>query len=361
MKIFCFLLFSGITFFTFGQEVLKGKIVEDKNGTPLESASIYINNSSTGTTSNAEGNFKLQAENWANAEMIVSCVGYEPLVFKINLNDLSKNYLIKLTEKPTEMEPVLIVTDEQRRKYLQIFRDNFLGVTEEGDKSKILNLNMIYFIAGTGHPGSIIAKADEPLEIINKKLGYKIHFDLIKFSFDPVMQSTEFYGYTRFESLGDKKKYDRNRAGAYYGSTMHFFKSLAHRDLPDQGFSMLLIKKQKVMNVGYSVTDSAVLRTSESDSTVLVLHFPETLQVVYNHITPTRKYLSGKNYLLPGYLNCTSKLQIRDSLNVYLSIDGSIYNPDNLMVSGYWGYEKAASLLPIDYLPAEEYKPKWIK
>lgn len=344
----------------FAQQTIQGKVVKEFDDTPLQSASIYINNSSKGTTSMADGSFSLQADNWINVELIVSCVGYEPVVFRINSADAKKNYLVKLTAKSSEMEPVLIINDAQRAAYLKTFRENFLGITSEADQSNIANMKSIYFIAGTGNKGSFTAKTDEPLEIINKKLGYKLSFDLISFTYDPVQHSTSFFGYTRYESLGEGKKYLKSRAAAYYGSTMHFFRSLLNGSYAKEGYSLMLIKKMKNMNVGYKITDSALLRPNDKDSSVKNLNFPGQLQVIYLQETLTRRYLSEKGILLPGYKNSTSQFQIQDSAIIFLSHDGSIINPENIIVSGYWGYEKVASLLPVNFIPDEKYKPKTI-
>ncbi len=343
----------------FAQQIISGKVLADKNGNPIQGASIYINNSTRGTTSKADGSFTLQNDEWDNAEVIVSSVGYESVIFKVEKENLQKrNFLVRLNEKSEEMEAVLIITDEQRRKYLQIFRENFLGVTAEAAASKVTNLNAIYFIAGTGNAGSFTAKSDEPLKIVNKRLGYNVYFDLTAFTWDPVERTTAFFGYTRYESMGEDKKYLRHRAEAYYGSTMHFFRSLAKRDLESQGYSLMQIRSQQKMDVAYSITDSAVLKRNKLDSTVLNLGFPDRLQVTYKYENPGKKYLARNNIFMLGGPYAQSRFQINDSSVVYLTTEGGLINPENIMVSGYWSFEKAASLLPTNYVPNVEYAPR---
>ena len=340
-------------------QLMHGRVVSEKDGKAIQGASIYINNSTTGTSSGEDGSFSLQSDNWANAELIISSVGYDPIVFVLDPKDVgTKNYLVKLTPRNPDLEAVLIINNEQRKRYLQLFRENFLGITAEGDASKITNQEAIYFVAGSGNQGSFIAKSDEPLQILNKRLGYKISFDLVEFNYDPVARTTAFYGYTRYESLGDNIKNVRRRAEAYYGSTMHFFRSLTSHDLLTQGFGLMQIRKQGNMDVAFVVADTVVFKKNKNDSSISELKFPDMLQVTYRFDPPGRKYLAGKNVLLPGGRTTQSRLQLRDATPAYIDNSGGLLNPEGIMVSGYRGYEKAASLLPANYVPDERYWKK---
>ena len=107
--------------------------------------------------------------------------------------------------------------------------------------SSIKNRKDIYFTSGDSKR-SFKAYADTPLVIINKKLGYKISFELSEFFFDEASGRTFYYGYTRFEDMGTKSRWIKNRKQCYYGSTMHFYRSLIENDLKKQGYQIYLIK-----------------------------------------------------------------------------------------------------------------------
>ena len=65
---------------------IAGKVLSEQTGLPVQGASVYFNNTSIGTNTNATGRFALQHSNVSNAELVISCVGYELLVFKIDLS-----------------------------------------------------------------------------------------------------------------------------------------------------------------------------------------------------------------------------------------------------------------------------------
>ncbi|MEJ7589338.1 MAG: hypothetical protein WKI04_17415 [Ferruginibacter sp.] len=79
--------------------------------------------------------------------------------------------------------------------------------------------------------------------IINNMLGYKIHYDLAEFSYDDATGQTYLNGYTRYEDLGTDKKWLKNRQASYYGSTLHFYRSLIRNELYEQGFGTFLVKQ----------------------------------------------------------------------------------------------------------------------
>ena len=75
--------------------------------------------------------------------------GYERLVHKLNTNELNgRSFTFKLAEKQAMLRDVMILPDAMRKKYLQLFRENFLGLTEEAYMSKIPNINAVNFSAG---------------------------------------------------------------------------------------------------------------------------------------------------------------------------------------------------------------------
>ncbi len=338
---------------------LVGRVLSYEDNKPIAGASIYINNTSIGTTSSATGDFYLQVSEIQNKELIVSYVGYEPIRYELSGPDLAgKRLVFKLAEKEQEMEAVLVMTDPERRRLLQIFKINFVGQTREAERTSIENIKDIYFLPGKDGPKSIIAKADAPIRLKNRMLGYDISFDLIEFAYDPVGGTTSFFGYTRYESFSDKNKYIKNRANAYEGSTQHFFKSVLANKLEEEKFSMLGLKEMKAadgqkMDIGYPLTKAQVLTRDSADTTTFILKVEERLQVKYLKATPGSRYLQGKFPFARGI----SKSMVQSTLHftgpLYISADAVIINPLDLQVAEYWSFEKLANLLPQDYKPGD--------
>src|SRR5687768_2507446 len=56
---------------------LTGKVIDEKTGKPLPFANVFINNSTIGTNSDENGNYRLPNLAVGNLEMVVSFLGYE--------------------------------------------------------------------------------------------------------------------------------------------------------------------------------------------------------------------------------------------------------------------------------------------
>ena len=336
-------------------------MLHETNNTAIAGASVYFNNTSIGTITNEKGEFSIP--NPINGEVIISSVGYERLVHKVNVVALTgRSYTFKLAEKEATLRDVMILPDAMRKRYLQLFKENFLGITEEADLSRITNLQSIDFAAGE-EKNAFIAYSDTPLTIINRKLGYIIKFDLVEFSFNQRTGQTSFYGYTRYEDMGDKKSWAKNRKKAYYGSTLHFFRSLISNNLEKQSFSILRVREDslrqtdglgnqfyKKIDVGITITATEIIK-KDSAERLYTASWKDKLMVQYLKNPASKTYLSKKTIIngnLP--IGARSYLLLNERM---VSIDdyGILADPMNLFFTGYWSYEKAANLLPYNYYP----------
>ncbi len=356
---------------TMAQQFINGTVISENTGLPLEGASVYFNNTSIGTSANAAGKFSLQLPNMVNAELIVSGVGYELLVFNVpSTIDLHKIYVFRLEQKEQQLRDVLILPDALRRKYLGIFEQNFLGITEEASRSSIENRKDIYFTSGDNN-NTIRAYSDTPLVIINKMLGYKIRFELVDFSFDKGNGRTFYYGYTRFEEMGDKNRWQKNRKRCYYGSTVHFFRSLIANRLSEDAFKIYLIKPvslsgdtnraangivkkvygQNKMDMAVPVSAGEIIKPDTSNVYNYKLSFKNKLMVQYDK-EPASKWYLKKNTFIQGSMPVGFRAYITIKSDfLQITSTGIINNPMDVEYSGYWIYEKAANMLPFNYEP----------
>jgi CarboxypepD_reg-like domain len=359
--IICFLLLSIVSF---SQITLSGKVVSEDTNLPVASASIYFNNTSFGTTANELGEFSLVLPDLANLELIVSSVGFEIIVYKIQANETSgHSYIFKLKKKEALLQGLLILSDATRRKYLQLFKDNFLGITEEAASSSITNLDAVYFTRPENEKNSFKAYSDTPLIIINKRLGYKISFQLQEFYYNENNGSTFFYGYTRYEELGDKKKWIKNRRKVYYGSTLHFFRSLISNTLQKEAYSVFIIKtdtiKQadgtiKIIEMAIPVTAAQVIQKDSINKGNYILTRKNKIMVQYNRQPATKDYLQRRIFINGAlHVGFRSYLVLSNG-TVEIDRNGILLNPLSVLFNGYWIYEKAANLLPYNYTPETE-------
>lgn len=348
------------------QQSISGKVLNEEDNSPIAGASVYFNNTSIGTLTSSDGNFYLPEA--VDGELIISSVGYERLIYKLRITALKgKNFIFKLVPKESLLQDVLILPDATRRKYLQLFQENFLGVTEEAASSKITNLSDVYFVSVPNEKNSFKAMADTPLTIINNKLGYRIRFELVAFYLDQNTGQTSFYGYTRYEEMGDKKRWVKNRENAYYGSTLHFFRSLISDSLENEKFALHLVRTDTLpagpndpvglaprkMDVAWGIKAKDIVQKDSLTSSYKV-SWQNKLMVQYLKEPSGKSYLKSTRFISggsqPGFRSYLHLLADAIQVDKY----GIVIDPTALYFSGYWVYEKAANLLPFNYYPAKK-------
>jgi CarboxypepD_reg-like domain len=361
-----------VPFISFTQKIITGTVLREKTGLPVEGASVFFNNTSIGTSANAEGKFSLATPGFSNAELIISAIGYELQVYNPASGATQmKNLLFKLATKEQQLREVLILPDALRKKYLSIFERNFLGITEEASHSRIENRKDIYFTSGDGK-NSFRAYSDTPLVIINKMLGYKISFDLVDFLFNQELGRTFYYGYIRFEELSVRNKWVKNRKRCYYGSTVHFFRSLIANRLKEEAFSMYLLKPLQLstdslpiekgnsfkapgsgeeMAMAVGVTPEQILQKDSSNVNQFKVNFKGKLMVQYNKDPASKSYLKNKVFIQGNMPVGFRSFITASNETIGLSSTGIIINPMEITYSGFWIYEKTANMLPFNYVP----------
>ncbi|RYD71806.1 MAG: carboxypeptidase-like regulatory domain-containing protein [Sphingobacteriales bacterium] len=349
----------------YAQHTLKGKILNAYTDKPIAGVSVYFNNTSIGTLSNEEGLFTIA--NAIEGELIISSVGFERIVYKTHKESLGKKtFTFKLQPKETVLQDVMIMPDATRQKYLNLFKENFLGITEEADMSRITNLAAVYFVKPSNDKHGIIALSDTPLTIINRKLGYRVSFDLVQFYLNEKDGRTSFYGYTRYNEMADKKKYIKNRKRVYYGSSLHFYRALIGNVLQPEGYDIYRIREDtmkqqpgavqvevKKMDIAFTTKATDIISFDTATGLFFAKWGPK-LMVQYNRKPAGKDYLAHKRFLtgsLPNGFRSYLHLQA-DSLGI--DNYGILLNPMDVFYSGYWIYEKAANLLPFNYYPDKE-------
>jgi len=104
-----------IIFLFFGSTViaqieLKNKILDFATLMPLESASIYIENTTTGTISNSDGKFLLVVPNeYAKDTLVISSIGYKS--FRTPVDEFNNEVEIYLEEDIASLDEVILVAE----------------------------------------------------------------------------------------------------------------------------------------------------------------------------------------------------------------------------------------------------------
>jgi hypothetical protein len=186
------------------QVTITGKVVSMVNNNPVPDASVFLSNASVGGKTGNDGTFTLSNVKSGQYDLVVSCVGYEAAhqTIMVSGNDL-KITDIALMPKVTVLKEVTIRYDAERDRHLAVFKQEFLGRTENAEKCTILNPEIINFEFDKA-TGNLSASTDDFLIIENKALGYRIKYLLVGFAFEPRKGFVSYKGSSIFEPLKGK-------------------------------------------------------------------------------------------------------------------------------------------------------------
>lgn len=99
-----------ITATTFAQTELKGKVADFLTFQPIESASVYIENTTIGSITNADGNFVLKVpQQHLQDTLVISSIGYKS--FRVVISEFENGSDIFLEEDVASLDEVVIVAD----------------------------------------------------------------------------------------------------------------------------------------------------------------------------------------------------------------------------------------------------------
>lgn len=223
---------------------LTGKVLASDNKQPIASVNVYLANSSVGTITNEKGEFTIHNFPQGRYDLVISCIGYETQIITVASNRLPPQLTVLLKQKINELQEVVVQPYEKNgwEKWGQFFLDNLIGTTEYAADCKLKNPQVVKFrYDKKAH--IISAYADEPLEIVNRALGYNLRYTMVMFEYRQDTHIMYYQGYPLFEEIPTsrerlKKRWISNRKECYNGSMMHFMRSLYRNKLIEQGFEV---------------------------------------------------------------------------------------------------------------------------
>lgn len=365
-------------------QTIKGRVVDAITKKPLESATVFVAQSTFKTLTDSAGIFEIASSN-PNSQLVVTYVGYESVAVAADqLTDALAIHVIPLQQQEEQIREVKVITAKQREYYLKHLTEQILGKSRSASDSKIVNIDAV--MLDVSPDGKMFeAYADEPLIIEIPALNYKIEMLLSVFIMDWNANVTKFVGYA---SYGDLKTYDkvnpkkiiRNRMTAYLGSSQHFFRSLYTGTSRDEGFIVRSFKKIDNPEYPNAATRKAlaeeVKRTRHYDAR---LHAPKYIFefskgelkegdfLLSDHYG---KYLTHPDFLEVTYINAEEEdrftLQAHRHAGSFqkseitilkprvpIHSDGSYSDIDGLIFHGYMGWKKLADTVPNDFEPVE--------
>ncbi len=350
LPVFLLLFFSKSIF---GQFTVTGKVVDSASGEPLQGASVFCQNTTSGTITSKEGGFSLQLKS-GGYELIISFTGYQTKEIRISGNDNSPLQVAMAKEEKSMGEVVIRSSNEVKDgwdKYGKFFLDNFIGSTPNAVQCSLQNPEAVHFYYYK-KSDKLKVLATEPIVMANKALGYTIRYQLDSFMYYYKTQISSYRGYCFFSemegSFQDQKSWSDNRKKAYYGSKLHFMRSYYDSTLKENNFEIAILderndRKFNVVQNPYDTTYYIVYdSTFESE-----IFYPRKISVTYQK-RPEPEYL--QKFKMPKNVPAEiSYIDLRDA--IVIKENGYFYDQKDWINQGYWSWKNLADLLPYDYIP----------
>jgi hypothetical protein len=341
-------------FFVFAQQKyqLTGSVVE-KGNTAIPGASVFIEGTTMGTQTDANGHFSLKNIPTGRHRLVASMVGYVPKMVLIDFPGKTSELTFSLEEDNKTLAEVRVVgtQDKTWEKQFRAFEKGFLGESYSKKEVYITNREVVDF---TENEEAFTAKATQPLQIVNKTLGYKITYFMD--NFEKTNSLTAYKGLASFEKLvpedaRQERRWQRNRVEAYEGSMKHFLKALVENRLEEEGFNAYLLKPEYLNNLRRGLffdrnnerhlafkAPDLLGATSPEGLTTLEWRIP--MEIVFNRKRVARPIFMDAPYpytiLIPKGL-----IQVTNT--------GDIMNPYSIEMRGDMGKIGMADLLPLDF------------
>ncbi|NML65490.1 carboxypeptidase-like regulatory domain-containing protein [Hymenobacter sp. RP-2-7] len=388
-----------------------GLVRDARTQRPLAYASVFLANTTYGTTTDSTGHFVLDGVPAGQYEFTVSHVGYE--LYKQVL-DLPAAAPLTLALRPVavSLEEVTVRPTKNRPADFQRFVRQFLGNSTLAQQCRIENPQQVV-VSYDKAANELTALAPRNLQVINQALGYRIIYHDFSFKIDYRANRVVFVAAPLFEALPSaspkqQRHWEENRRRAYAGSLPHFLRSVRENRLVQEGFlvrrlvlapSSEQLQQQltqasdslvAVFAAGPGVTarvykqpvSAAQICRVQANPPRTLLRFADALQVTYQNEQPDPVYTAytslaagraqvdvsasrvagsrssaplGQAAARPAALE-VSELRLLGPEALILPT-GNLRNPLSVQVDGYWAFEKVGEALPLDYAPGLTNQP----
>ncbi|MDR0794509.1 MAG: carboxypeptidase-like regulatory domain-containing protein, partial [Tannerella sp.] len=370
MKYVGYLLLWFISFTLYGQRTISGHITDAEDGTSIPAATVFISNTTVGTTTDSEGYYQLRIPGTGNYQLTVSHVGYQSVFKDIEPGNTVVKFDVAL--QSVELEELNVATRVRfRRTDINLFWKTILGKNPSNKTIQATNPEAVYYFYNP-ETRTLKVTCREPLQIVNYETGYQIQYVLDHFTHNYSTNTTQWDYQPRFTELepeNDRQKnnWEKKRREVYQISLRKFIKSLYNNTLNEDGFVLAILTKNLASRHPFRLTsfniDKIISTNPLNQSKILDLsNLANTQVMLVCYGKPVTKLdlnalqyainesgqwsLSGsfRNLLSGGLISCFSDGTYKNQINMtpmYVSepINGLTY------------------LLPIDFLPDNSTHP----
>jgi hypothetical protein len=359
-----FLLFYGGLF----AQTITGLVKEKGTGLPLPFANVFVNNTTQGIATDAEGKFSLSGSFPAEIELVASFIGYVTEVKTISFAGKSQlEVVFELAFNESNLSEIELKAkrDKSWARNLKKFEEVFLAVPDDPYKTQVEIINpwVIDFekIKVKRGQNYLKASAQEPIHILNNALGYEIAYYLEDFRL--LRDGSRFFGQVFYEPVTPKTfvkglEWKEARQANYFGSLKHLNHSIL-LNTPDSGYFALFKTKanpldrdrtnnflEELNKTIVPISKDSILRRPLGDGTFRIF-LNEVLEV--HHLK--------NEWINEYYTTIYHSISWIQAPEGYYDIDrnGALINPTQLVLSGYLGRHRVARTLPLDFVPQTDF------
>jgi len=258
-----------------GQNTITGIVSDNVNIKPIPDATVYINGTTIGTSTNENGLFTLKEVTFP-CKLIISRIGYD--LMTIDIAQFNPERLtILLREKTIQLSEVEVTGKNSRDKSVQKFRNIFFGSDSWSKKILLENESVLTFSRYTDtikhEPDSLdkllekielsdlvkndsvdkdrilnvfSVRANAPIKVDFPELGFKLSIDLVQFNIiespgNSICKYLAYYFYQPYPFKNNlvERKFQKKRTEAFYNSKEHFCRSLFSDRLKQNGYVVM--------------------------------------------------------------------------------------------------------------------------
>jgi hypothetical protein len=351
-KIFAILLIVTITFpvtSVHAQVEISGHVIAELSNEPIAGASVYLENTTTGTSTAEDGTFSFRTLHEGKKTLVISFVGFHTATYSADLDNPEslQNLKIQLRPDRIELDDIVITADNSEwQSNYDAFKKEFLGTGLLASKSTIQNRWVLDFVRTSS--GELYATASEPLIVENRGLGYQITVEMKEFLWKLYSDTGLMMFDLRFDELAPASQQENNewqasRKRAYRGSLQHFLQSLYQDELSRNQFDIVQFKGNRPDKIYELKRDREIM-----------------MALIENRVSPAGYGENVKAFKINGPVDVLygqrrfrtddrrrGRLSPQSANGVFLvRNDGTLVNPRIIGIEGYWRSERLANKLP---------------
>ncbi len=263
-----------------GSNSITGEVVDSLRGTPVLSADVFLRGTTKGVTTGVDGTYDLTNLPDGDYELIISMLGYERTGIPVKLSGSTHLHLAtRLKPRSINVSQVVVTgSADEWRRLLPVFKEIFLGSTENAHQCTLVNPEVVSLsIGSTGD--SLQAHTDSTLIVDNNALGYRVY---VQIDSCVVVSRTSHFAirwYPRYEEMKPRTKSEEEdwrdrRRECYDYSFRHFLRCAMDHQLKKNDFRVSVGELGDLLAAkGDEIDESQIRTTMFNDSSVIGVDF----------------------------------------------------------------------------------------